>query len=68
MRALARAGVAAGADGVIVEVHPRPAEVHCDGHQAIGYDELERLSADMRALCALDGRRFVTAVTPEPAT
>jgi 3-deoxy-7-phosphoheptulonate synthase len=32
---LARAGVAVGADGLIVEVHPRPEEALCDGAQAL---------------------------------
>ena len=32
---LARAAVAAGADGIIVEVHPRPEEALCDGPQQI---------------------------------
>jgi 3-deoxy-7-phosphoheptulonate synthase len=32
---LARAGVAAGADGLIIEVHPCPEEALCDGAQAL---------------------------------
>lgn len=32
---LARAGVAVGADGLIIEVHPRPADALCDGAQAL---------------------------------
>jgi len=32
---LARAAVAAGADGIIVEVHPRPEEALCDAAQQI---------------------------------
>lgn len=32
---LARAGVAVGADGLIIEVHPRPEEALCDGAQAL---------------------------------
>jgi len=62
VRALARAGVAAGADGVLVEVHTHPIEAHCDGHQAIGFAEFERLAHDVRALCALDERKLVTQV------
>ena len=60
VRALARAGLAAGADGVICEVHTHPYEVHCDGHQAISLEEFARLTADARAIAALDGRRLVT--------
>jgi 3-deoxy-7-phosphoheptulonate synthase len=32
---MARAAVAAGADGLIIEVHPRPEEALCDGAQAL---------------------------------
>jgi 3-deoxy-7-phosphoheptulonate synthase len=48
--AMARAGLAAGADGLIIEVHPRPEAALCDGAQAITpqqylalYDQLDRL-------------------------
>ena len=47
---MARAGLAAGADGLIIEVHPRPEAALCDGAQALTleqyiglYDQLERL-------------------------
>lgn len=59
VRPLARAGLAAGADGLIVEVHPNPSEVHSDGNQAISPLEFERLAQDARALVALDGRQLV---------
>jgi len=42
---LARAGVAVGADGLIIEVHPNPEEALCDGAQALTpgqYSELVR--------------------------
>lgn len=42
---LARAGIAAGADGLMVEVHPAPATARCDGEQALtpaGFVELMR--------------------------
>ena len=45
VKPLARAGVAAGADGLIIEVHPQPEEALCDGAQAltpIQYLELVR--------------------------
>lgn len=60
VRPLARAGVTAGADGLIVEVHPRPAEAHSDGAQAISVDELALVASDMRALLELEDRAFVT--------
>jgi len=59
VRAVARAGVAAGADGLIVEVNPHPEEAHSDGAQAISIPELGRIVEDTRALAGLDGRRFV---------
>jgi len=47
---LARAGVAVGADGLIIEVHPRPEEALCDGAQALTreqylelYDQAKRI-------------------------
>lgn len=61
VRPLARAGLAAGADGLIVEVHPNPSEVHSDGNQAISPAEFGRLAEDARALLALDGRRLAEA-------
>lgn len=60
VRALARAGLAAGADGLICEVHPEPLEVHSDGAQAIDYAELDHVISDARALAALDERELVT--------
>ena len=42
---LARAAVAAGADGIIVEVHPRPEEALCDGPQQIPAARVRRLRA-----------------------
>ena len=42
---LARAAVAAGADGIIVEVHPRPEEALCDGPQQIPTSGVRRLRA-----------------------
>ncbi len=59
VRAVSRAGMAAGADGLIVEVHPHPEEAHSDGAQAISLAELGRVVDDTRALTALDGKRFV---------
>ncbi len=54
--ALARAAIAAGADGLIVEVHPRPEATRCDALQALPPAEFSRLMADVRAIAALDHR------------
>jgi 3-deoxy-7-phosphoheptulonate synthase len=47
---LARAGVAVGADGLMVEVHARPDEALSDGAQALTLDEYERMVKDVRAI------------------
>jgi len=44
--ALARAALAVGADGLLVEAHPAPAEAWSDAAQAIGMDELADLVAE----------------------
>ena len=46
---MARAALAAGADGLMVEIHPRPSQALCDGKQALG---LEDFSSLMRSLAA----------------
>lgn len=61
VRPLGRAALAAGADGLIVEVHPCPSEVHSDGEQALSLEAFRELADDARALCALDGRRLATS-------
>lgn len=60
VRALARAGLAAGADGLIIEVHTAPEEVHSDGAQAISPDVFGQVRADAIAIAALDKRQLVT--------
>jgi 3-deoxy-7-phosphoheptulonate synthase len=62
--ALARAGIAAGADGLIVEVHPRPCEARSDGAQAVGFAEIAKIAADTRAILALDGRKLCSLDAP----
>ena len=45
----AKAAIAVGADGVIVEVHPRPAEAWSDGAQSLTFENFAELMAGMRA-------------------
>ncbi|MEZ5347303.1 MAG: 3-deoxy-7-phosphoheptulonate synthase [Pyrinomonadaceae bacterium] len=47
---LAKSGVAAGADGLIIEVHPCPEEALCDGAQALLPEQFLALSAEVKAL------------------
>ena len=60
---LSRAGVAAGADGLIIDVHPRPETALCDGDQALVEDDLRELGGSIRALAGLMGREL----SPAPA-
>src|SRR5213078_4088318 len=53
---LARAAVAAGADGIIVEVHPRPEEALCDAAQQIPTSDFHDFADEIRALASLMGR------------
>lgn len=47
---LARAGVAAGADGVLVEVHNDPERALCDAAQALTLDEYQTMLQELRAI------------------
>ena len=55
---LARAAVAAGADGIIVEVHPRPEEALSDAAQQIPAAEFGAFADDIRGLVALMGNEI----------
>lgn len=59
---LARAGIAAGADGLMVEVHPEPREARSDGAQALLPAAFAALARDVAALARLDGRCLVLPV------
>jgi 3-deoxy-7-phosphoheptulonate synthase len=48
--AIARAGIAAGADGIMVEVHPRPEKALSDGHQSLAFPEFEELMRQVRVI------------------
>ncbi|MQY03025.1 3-deoxy-7-phosphoheptulonate synthase [Actinomadura macrotermitis] len=59
---LSRAAVAAGADGLIIDVHPDPAIALCDGDQALVGADLAELAGQITGLAALMGRTAATAV------
>ena len=54
--ALSRAAIAAGADGLLVEMHPNPCEAWCDADQAINPDELKVLMGELSAIAKILGR------------
>ena len=53
---MAKAAVAAGADGLIMEVHYKPEEALCDGHQSLSPDEFARLMTDLKKIAQAVGR------------
>lgn len=53
---IARAAVAAGADGLILDVHPVPAQAAVDPLQALDYQAFGRLMTEVRGIAAVLGR------------
>ncbi len=61
---MARAAVAAGADGVMVEVHPTPDKALSDGAQSLYPEQFTRLMVELRVIAEAIGRR----IAPSPGT
>jgi 3-deoxy-7-phosphoheptulonate synthase len=61
---LSRAGIAVGADGIIIDVHPEPAKALCDGDQALTGDDITELADLVNTMPTLLGRTLAGA--PEP--
>jgi len=53
---VARAAIAAGADGIIVEVHPRPEEALSDGAQSLKPEKFAALVKEVKAIAEAIGR------------
>jgi 3-deoxy-7-phosphoheptulonate synthase len=60
---MARAAVAAGADGIMVEVHPNPDQALSDGAQTLFPDQFAQLMREIRVIAEVVGRRLA-----EPAS
>lgn len=54
---MARAAVAAGADGIMVEVHPNPEQALSDGAQTLYPDQFAQLMREIRVIAEVIGRR-----------
>lgn len=54
---LAKAAVAVGADGLIIEVHPCPNEAMCDGGQSLTPENFAQLVAEIKPIAAAVGKR-----------
>jgi 3-deoxy-7-phosphoheptulonate synthase len=54
--AMAKAAVAAGADGLLIEVHPNPKEALVDGLQSLSISDFTRLMEELRTIAKAIGR------------
>jgi len=57
---MARAAVAAGADGLLIEVHPDPNKALSDGAQSLFLNQFDDLMRELRAIADAIGRRITT--------
>ncbi len=55
---MARAAVAAGADGLLVEVHPNPDRALSDGAQSLYPEQFDRMMREVRLIAEAIGRRL----------
>ena len=56
--AIAKAAVAAGADGLLIEVHPNPKEALVDGLQSLTPSDFKRLMGEIKAIAEVVGREL----------
>ncbi len=56
VRAMSLAAIAAGADGLLIEVHPEPASALCDGGQSLDLGQFEELMATLLPVARAVGR------------
>ena len=64
---MARAAVAAGAHGVMVEVHPNPERALSDGAQSLYPEQFAELVGELRAIASAIGRTIAPAPEPHAA-
>lgn len=60
---MAKAAVAVGADGLIMEVHYKPETALCDGSQSLSLDEFDRLMTDLKKIAGAVGREIMVHKT-----
>ena len=61
---LSYAAIAAGADGLLVEVHPEPEQATSDGDQSLDFSEFDGFMDGLRAFAAAAGRTMKAGGTP----
>jgi 3-deoxy-7-phosphoheptulonate synthase len=65
---LARIAVAAGADGLLVEVHPNPAKAWSDGEQSLDFAAFDEMMADLEPWLAVRNPRALRRKAPQART
>jgi 3-deoxy-7-phosphoheptulonate synthase len=60
---MAKAAVAVGADGLIMEVHYNPEAALCDGYQSLSLEEFDSLMCDLRKIAQAVGREILAPKT-----
>lgn len=65
---MACASIAAGADGVIVEVHPDPETALSDGHQSLNFEQFGQMMSLCRNMANAVGRQISICESVEPLT
>ena len=61
--AMAKAALAAGADGLIIEVHYKPEDALCDGYQSLDLYEFATLMTDLNKIAQAVGREITLPVS-----
>ena len=56
IKPLAKSAVAAGADGLMIEVHPEPSKALCDGAQSLTPAAFDDVMRDVKKLCEREGK------------
>lgn len=56
---MARAAVACGADGLMIEVHNDPAHALSDGPQSLTFEHFDQLTGELKPFCDIMGRSFL---------
>lgn len=59
---MAKAAVACGADGLMIEVHDNPACALSDGPQSLTFEGFEKLTEELKPLCKLMGRTWMESI------
>lgn len=62
--AIARAAIAAGADGLIIEVHPDPAHAVSDGKQSLKPEKFAEMVKQVKAIAEVMGRKVASVKKP----